>query len=143
MQTIVQLLARGLADKGFNTRTTIGICAENRVEWVAADLLCLLYSMIFVPIQTSLSTEDIYFILKESRVQVLFVSNATAKSVLEAIAMFSGQAPLLVFLDVPNTKPLTDFVLFSDFVQVPLAYYFVLTAFQERSFCCSHNRNCT
>lgn len=54
---------------------TVAIISENRVEWIIADIGTLLAKRINVPVYTTLSSESIKFILKNSNAKIACVSN--------------------------------------------------------------------
>ncbi len=54
---------------------TMAIISENRVEWIIADIGTLLAKRINVPVYTTLSSESIKFILKDSNAKIVCVSN--------------------------------------------------------------------
>lgn len=75
--TQVEAVALGLLDLGLKEQDRVAILSENRPEWAYADLGILSAGGVTVPIYTTLTTEEIEHILKDSGAQFIFVSNPT------------------------------------------------------------------
>ncbi|KAH3767667.1 long-chain fatty-acid-CoA ligase FadD9 [Pelomyxa schiedti] len=103
--TLSRSIACGLNLRGIKPRSVVGVCAENRLEWVVADFASLMGSMVFVPIQTVLPVSDLGFIIHESKINALFVSSSCLPSILEALKGAEGTSPLLVLLDDTAAPP--------------------------------------
>lgn len=54
----------------------VSIIASNRVEWVITDVACMFVGLVTVPIYTSLSTEQIKYILEDSGAKVCFIASS-------------------------------------------------------------------
>lgn len=67
-------MALGLLDLGIQPGDRVAILSESRPEWAIADLGILSAGAVTVPIYTSLTTEEIRYILKDARVHAVFVS---------------------------------------------------------------------
>jgi len=67
-------VARELRSWGIGPGDRIAILSENRYEWVAADFASLLLGAVVVPIYTTLTAEQIAYLLRDSRPRVIFVS---------------------------------------------------------------------
>lgn len=81
----VRQLARGLRALGVATGDRVAIIAENRPEWVIADLAIMAAGAIAVPAYTTYTTEDYRHVLANSGASALIVSsNALAQRVLPA-----------------------------------------------------------
>ncbi len=61
---------------GLEKGDRVSIIASNRVEWVITDLACMYLGLITVPIYTSLSTEQIKYILEDSGAKVCFIASS-------------------------------------------------------------------
>ena len=68
-------VARELRSWGIGPGDRIAILSENRYEWVAADFASLLLGAVVVPIYTTLTAEQIAYLLRDSRPRVIFVSS--------------------------------------------------------------------
>jgi len=73
--TQVQNTALGLLDLGVAQGDRVAILAENRPEWVYADLAILSVGGVTVPIYTSLTSDEIEYILKNAGARVIFISD--------------------------------------------------------------------
>lgn len=59
---------------GISKGDRVAILGENRHEWVAADMACLLLGSVVVPIYTTLAAEQTAYMLKDSGARAIFVS---------------------------------------------------------------------
>ena len=71
----IERVALGLIDLGVAAGDRVAILSENRPEWAVADLAILSVAAATVPIYTTLTAEEIEYILRNAGVQVLFASN--------------------------------------------------------------------
>jgi long-chain acyl-CoA synthetase len=71
----VDLAAHGLIDLGVAPGTRVALLSENRPGWAFADLAVLSAGAWSVPIYTSLTPDEIQFILEDSGAVACFVSN--------------------------------------------------------------------
>ena len=86
----VRFLARGLRARGLAPRDRVLLVAENRPEWLIADLAIMAAGGITVPAYTTNTTRDHAFLLKHSGATAVVVSNERlAKQLLPAVS----QAP--------------------------------------------------
>jgi long-chain acyl-CoA synthetase len=67
--------ALGLKSMGFNAGDKLIILSENRPEWVTTDFATLCLGGITVPIYTTLSSEQIKYIINDSDAKVVVCSN--------------------------------------------------------------------
>ncbi|HET8825793.1 MAG TPA: long-chain fatty acid--CoA ligase [Terriglobales bacterium] len=82
----------------------VAILGENRHEWVAADMACLLLGAVVVPIYTTLTAEQTAYMLKDSGARAIFVS---AEKHLDKVLSIAGSTFLekvLVMDDVPGER---------------------------------------
>lgn len=71
---LAQACAAGLISVGVKPGDRVGILAENRSEWLLADLGILAAAAVNVPLHAPLTTRQIHFQLADSGVRWLFVS---------------------------------------------------------------------
>jgi long-chain acyl-CoA synthetase len=67
-------VARELRSWGIGRGDRVAILSENRYEWVVADFASLLLGAVVVPIYTTLTAEQIAYLLRDSGPRVIFVS---------------------------------------------------------------------
>jgi long-chain acyl-CoA synthetase len=68
-------VARGLREWGISKGDRVAILSENRPEWTIADFACLLIGAVVVPVYTTLTGEQVAYMLQDSGARVVFVSN--------------------------------------------------------------------
>jgi long-chain acyl-CoA synthetase len=71
----VELFALGLASLGLKKDDKVAIIAENRPEWIVADMAIVCLGGIDVPIYPTLTPKQIEFIFNDAGVKVAIVSN--------------------------------------------------------------------
>ena len=71
----VELFALGLASLGVNKGDRLAIIAENRPEWIVADMAMVCLGAVNVPIYPTLTPKQIEFIFNDAGVKVAIVSN--------------------------------------------------------------------
>jgi len=67
-------VARALQEWGISQGDHVAILSENRPEWTIADFACLLVGAVVVPIYTTLTDEQVAYILCDSGARAVFVS---------------------------------------------------------------------
>ncbi len=67
--------ARALRIWGVNKGDRVAILSENRPEWAIADFAALAIGAVVVPIYTTLTSEQIAFLLRDSGTKILFLSS--------------------------------------------------------------------
>jgi long-chain acyl-CoA synthetase len=67
-------VAREMRSWGIGLGDRIAILSENRYEWVVADFAALLLGAVVVPIYTTLTAEQIAYLLRDSGPRVIFIS---------------------------------------------------------------------
>uniref|UniRef100_A0A7N6BCE0 Long-chain-fatty-acid--CoA ligase n=1 Tax=Anabas testudineus TaxID=64144 RepID=A0A7N6BCE0_ANATE len=89
-------LGSGLIHKGLrpNTDTLIGIFAQNRPEWIIAELACYTYSMVAVPLYDTLGPEALVFIIDQAELSTVICDNKSKAEILLQNRE-KGQTPLL------------------------------------------------
>jgi long-chain acyl-CoA synthetase len=68
-------VAHKLRSWGIGRGDRVAILAENRHEWVVADFACLQLGAVVVPIYTTLTAQQIAYLLRDSGPQVIFLSS--------------------------------------------------------------------
>jgi long-chain acyl-CoA synthetase len=68
-------VARALQQWGIAKGDRVAILSENRPEWTMADFACLLIGAVVVPIYTTLTDEQVAYILRDSGARAIFVSS--------------------------------------------------------------------
>jgi long-chain acyl-CoA synthetase len=82
----------------------VAILGENRHEWVVADMACLLIGAIVVPIYTTLTAEQIDYMLKDSGARAIFVSLGKHLDKVLSVAGSSFLENIVVMDDVPRDR---------------------------------------
>ncbi len=87
----------------------IGIYAKNRYEWLLADIACLMFGLVSVPLYDTLGIDNLSYCLKMTEITTMFVSADTAKTLLK-LKDHGNLRNLIVFdpLDPETEKALTD-----------------------------------
>ena len=67
-------VARALEEWGISKGDRVAILSENRPEWTIADFACLLIGAVVVPVYTTLTGEQMAYMLHDSGARVVFVS---------------------------------------------------------------------
>jgi long-chain acyl-CoA synthetase len=101
----VESLAAKLMHLGVKKGDRIGLLSENRFEWAYADLAILSAGAITVPIYSTLPAKQVEYILNNSEMVILFVSNELQ---LNKILEVRAECPLLktlIVFDPPAQMP--------------------------------------
>ena len=77
---LVYRLSVTLKKYGLNHGDRAAIISENRCEWVAADIACIINGIVTVPVYTSMTADQICFILQHSGAKLCFTSNKLVTS---------------------------------------------------------------
>src|SRR5574338_510146 len=101
----VEAVGAALLAWGVQKGDRIGLLAENRPEWVYADLGIQCAAAITVPIYGTLPSAQIEYIIKDSEMQVLFVSNETQLKKILEIRSNVPQLKTIVLFDMPAKLP--------------------------------------
>src|SRR5438046_1522517 len=72
----VSACAAALVQHGIQAGDRVGILAENRLEWLVADMAILCVGAVNVPLHAPLSAKQVEFQLDDAGVRFLFVSSA-------------------------------------------------------------------
>jgi long-chain acyl-CoA synthetase len=76
LRRYVVAIAKALRGWGIKKRDRVAILSENRPEWTIADFACLQLGAAVVPIYSTLTAQQIAYILSDSGCRVAFVSTA-------------------------------------------------------------------
>lgn len=71
----VRAIAAALASRSIRAGDRVAILSEGRIEWVVADYACLCSGIIDVPIYSTLTPEQIGYILQDSGASLVFAEN--------------------------------------------------------------------
>ncbi len=111
----VRACAAGLVEVGIQAGERVGLLAENRVEWLIADLAIMAVGAVNVPPHAPLTARQVHFQLQETGVRWLFVSTAAQ---LEKARSIQAELPdlrgIVVFDRVP---PASGIVSWEGFLQ--------------------------
>ena len=98
-------IALGLRSLGIAKGDRVAIFAANSPEWTLSDAGCQFAGVIDVPIYTTLSSDQVKYILNDSSSRVLFVDTLAAfERVKDAVAECSS-VEHIVFFDAPDNVP--------------------------------------
>lgn len=89
---------------GISKGDRVAILGENRHEWVVADMACLLLGAVVVPIYTTLTAEQIEYMLKDSGARAIFVSLEKHLEKVLSIAGSTFLEKIAVMDDVPGER---------------------------------------
>ncbi|HXX28113.1 MAG TPA: long-chain fatty acid--CoA ligase [Terriglobales bacterium] len=97
-------VSRALRECGVRKGDRVAILSENRPEWTIADFACLLTGAVVVPIYTTLTNEQVAYILRDSGARAVFVSS---EKQLEKVQTVRDQTPLkeVVVMDAVKATP--------------------------------------
>ena len=72
---LAQNLGTALIDLGVEAREHVGLIADNRLEWIIADMAVILAGAADVPRGTDVTDGDITYILPHADIKIVFVEN--------------------------------------------------------------------
>ncbi|MCX7878890.1 MAG: long-chain fatty acid--CoA ligase, partial [Ignavibacteria bacterium] len=70
----VLILSRKLSELGLKKGDTAAIISESRIEWVISDFACIVNGIITVPVYTTMSSDQIRYIMSHAECRICFVS---------------------------------------------------------------------
>lgn len=76
LYSMAMSLATALIDLGVQAREHVGLFADNRFEWILADLAVILCGAADVPRGSDVTDQDIEYILNHADVKIMFVEHA-------------------------------------------------------------------
>ncbi|OOG17019.1 long-chain fatty acid--CoA ligase [Sphingobacterium sp. CZ-UAM] len=107
----IDSLSRALLKLELKKGDRVGIMSGNRPEWNLVDFACNQIGLATVPLYPTLSTQDLSFIVNDSDVKVLFVSNIDLTARIEqAIKEHGIQPQVYTFDQIENHAPLTELI---------------------------------
>lgn len=95
----VNLLARGFMALGMEPGDRVLLIAENRPEWLIADLATMAAGAICVPGYTTNTVADNLHLLNNSRARFAIVSNRALAERLIAAALSADNAPIIITME--------------------------------------------
>ncbi|MBN2861241.1 MAG: AMP-binding protein [Sphaerochaetaceae bacterium] len=93
----------GLISRGVS-RTTFGILAEGRPEWIGAEMGIIKNRSVSVPLSIKLTPEEIAFRLTHSESTGIIASSNTLENILRAFDVMEGTPPVLYYLDEEDER---------------------------------------
>jgi long-chain acyl-CoA synthetase len=100
-----EALAAKLLDWGVMQGDRIGLLSENRPEWAYTDLAILCAGAATVPIYGTLPAKQIEYIINDSEMQIIFVSNETQLNKILEIRKEIPKVRTIVVFDIPAKLP--------------------------------------
>src|SRR5690625_3284389 len=102
----VRRIALALPILGLGRGDRIGLLSENRPEWALADYAALCAGVLDVPIYATLPPAQIAFLLRDSRMKIIFDSSEEALAkILEVRDEVTAVTPIIVFEPIESTDP--------------------------------------
>ena len=98
MKELVYHLAKSMEKLGLSPGDKAAIISESRFEWVIADFSCISNRVITVPVYTTMTSQQIKFILEHSGAKICFVSTRLMADKVKA-----------VFDELPELKKIISF----------------------------------
>src|SRR6516165_7291475 len=84
-------VSRALKKYGVTKGNRVAILSENRPEWTVADFACLLIGAVVVPVYTTLTGDQMAYLLANSGARAIFVSN---EKQLQKVQSIQGQTAI-------------------------------------------------
>jgi len=109
----VELFALGLASLGVNRGDRVSIIAENRPEWVIADMAMVILGVVNVPIYPTLTPKQIEYIYNDAAIRFAVVSNAFQLNKVEKIRSHVKSLEKIVVMSEKGVTLSQDVLLFS------------------------------
>ncbi len=75
LDEIVLKVVNYFIESGFHRGDRVAIFSENRWEWSAVDLACNYLGIVLVPLHTTYSEKYLEYIISQTEVQAIFISN--------------------------------------------------------------------
>lgn len=110
----VDAVAAGLRKLGIGKGDRVGIFSYNRPEWIMVDLAALKLGGVVVPIYHTLPAPVVRFIIKDSRIKLLFVENAELLSLIDGIRNRLPSLKTVVVFDDSQAESKGKFLRFED-----------------------------
>lgn len=107
----IDTLSRALLKLDLKKGDRVGIMSGNRPEWNLVDFACNQIGLATVPLYPTLSAQDLSFIVNDSDVKVLFVSNKELTARIgQAIKEHGIQPQVYTFDQIENHTPLNELI---------------------------------
>ncbi|QIH32398.1 long-chain fatty acid--CoA ligase [Sphingobacterium sp. DR205] len=107
----IDTLSRALLKLDLKKGDRVGIMSGNRPEWNLVDFACNQIGLATVPLYPTLSAQDLSFIVNDSDVKVLFVSNKELTARIgQAIKEHGIQPRVYTFDQIENHTPLNELI---------------------------------
>ncbi|MES0488598.1 MAG: AMP-binding protein [Leptospirales bacterium] len=103
-QTAEQL-SMGLINEGVKAKEHVGIFADNRLEWILADMAVILAGAADVPRGTDVNEHDITYIVPHSDMKVLFVQNTAIYERVKKIKRKLPNLKKIIIMDSSEKTP--------------------------------------
>ncbi|CAN5655710.1 AMP-dependent synthetase/ligase [soil metagenome] len=97
----VRAVAMALQAEGLTRGDRAAILAENRPEWALADYACLSAGIVGVPVYATLMPDQVRYILADSAVRAVFVSDAEQLAKVQQVRSELEALDLVVVFDPP------------------------------------------
>lgn len=114
LRDTVTAVASNLKKLGINTGDTVGIFSWNRPEWVMADMAILQLGGIVVPVYPTLPSRSVKYMLKDSRIKMIFVENADLFSLIDGLRYDVPSLEYIVCFDDSDIGRERGFLRFED-----------------------------
>lgn len=98
MKELVYYISKAVEKLGLSAGDKAAIISESRFEWVVSDFACISNQIVTVPIYTTMTSQQIKFILEHSEAKLCFTSN---KLITEKVTA--------VFDELPHLKKIVTF----------------------------------
>ena len=98
----VESIAAALIELGIQPKDNVGLLSENRPEWTFADLGILATGAVTVPIYATLPAKQIEYIVNDSEMVCLFVSNSTQLAKILEIRKAIPKVRNIILFDLPT-----------------------------------------
>ena len=98
LKELVYLTSKAFERLGLKPGDKAAIISESRFEWVVTDFACISQGIVTVPVYTTMTSEQIKFILEHSEAKLCFVSTKLIADKVSA-----------VFDELPSLKKIISF----------------------------------
>ncbi len=100
-----EALSAALQDLGVQKGDRIGLLSETRPEWAFADLAILSAAGVTVPVYSTLPPAQIEYLIKDSGMEIIFVSGITTLQKILEIRDRVPQLRRVIVMDAPQSLP--------------------------------------
>ena len=110
----VDVVAANIQRLGISKGDNVGIFSNNRPEWAIADLAVLKLGGVIVPIYHTLPSHHVKYVMKDSKIKLIFAENAKLFSLIESIRNETPALEKVVLFDDSGISSKKDFLKFDD-----------------------------